>query len=394
MRTIHKLLLRNKKAGRVLLLLTSFGILAKPALAAGPPEPSIFSNPLALTLLSLMALLLIVIAVLANLLIGSADWKVQRKDNKQRSTTVNTMLVIGFMLLSPSLFAQDAAGSNTANTVQSIGGLSVSTFYVMASVIFLELFVILALLINTRFLIKSVKQQEAPAEAAAEAAVKKPTFTWWNKINRFKPVEQEADIDLGHDYDGIRELDNRLPPWWLWGFYITIVFAAVYLWRYHVSETAPLSQQEYEQSVARAEARIQEYLKEKGEAVNENSVTYLADAADLAEGKKHFINSCAACHKPDGAGEVGPNLADEYWIHGGDIKSIFRTIKYGVDGKGMASWQSVYSPKEIAQLASFVKSLHGTNPPNGKAAQGTLYKEEAAPAAPVADSADKKVAVK
>jgi len=394
MRTIHKLLQRNKKAGRVLLLLTIFGILAKPALAAGPPEPSIFSNPLALILLSLMALLLIVIAVLANLLIGSADWKVQRKEKKQTSGTVNTVLVIGFMLLSPSLFAQDAGTSTTASTVQSIGGLSVGTFYIMASVIFLELFVILALLINTRFLIKSVKQQDVAADAAAEVLVKKPTFTWWSKINRFKPVEQEADIDLGHDYDGIRELDNRLPPWWLWGFYITIIFSAVYLWRYHVSETAPLSEQEYEQSVVKAELKIQEYLKEKGEAVNENNVAYLSDAADIAEGKKIFINSCAACHKADGAGEVGPNLADEYWIHGGDIKSIFRTIKYGVDGKGMASWQSVYSPKEIAQLASFVKSLHGTNPPNGKAAQGTLYKEDAAPAAPIADSADKKVAVK
>ena len=120
MRTIHKLLLRNKQAGRVLLLLTTFGILAKPALAAGPPEPSIFSNPLAMILLSLMALLLIVIAVLANLLIGSADWKMQRKAKSKPGGAINAVLVIGFMFLSPSLFAQDGATSNSANTVQSI----------------------------------------------------------------------------------------------------------------------------------------------------------------------------------------------------------------------------------------------------------------------------------
>lgn len=389
MLTIHKLLKKNKKAGRIVLLLSVFGLLAKPALAAGPPEPSIFSNPLALTLLSLMLLLLIIIAVLAGLLLGAADWKLQKKDKKQTGTAVTSFMVTALLLISPSLFAQDDAGA-AVSTTESIGGLSVSTFYVMASVIFLELFIILALLINTRFLIKSVKQQQEPAVEEA-AVVKKPVFTWWNRINRFKPVEQEADIDLGHEYDGIRELDNRLPPWWLWGFYITIVFAAIYLWRYHVSETAPLSQQEYEQSVEQAKIRVEEYLKKKGESVNENNVTLITDAAALAEGKKHFISSCATCHREDGGGNVGPNLADDYWIHGGDIQSIFKTIKYGVDGKGMASWKGTYSPKEIAQLTSYIKSLKGTHPADAKPAQGVLYQEE--PAAPAADSAatEKKV---
>jgi cytochrome c oxidase cbb3-type subunit 3 len=110
--------------------------------------------------------------------------------------------------------------------------------------------------------------------------------------------------------------------------------------------------------------------------VNENTVTYLSGADDLAAGAKIYTTSCVACHNAKGEGGVGPNLTDDYWLHGGDIKSIFRTIKYGVDGKGMAAWQSVYSPKELAQVTSYVKSLVGTNPPNGREPQGVIYKEE------------------
>ena len=104
-------------------------------------------------------------------------------------------------------------------------------------------------------------------------------------------------------------------------------------------------------------------------------MTLLADASDLAGGAKIYTTSCVACHGAKGEGGVGPNLTDNYWLHGADIKDVFKTIKYGVDGKGMASWQSVYSPKQLAQVASYVKSLHGTNPPNGKEPQGVLVEE-------------------
>jgi cytochrome c oxidase cbb3-type subunit 3 len=196
-------------------------------------------------------------------------------------------------------------------------------------------------------------------------------------------MEQEADLDLGHDYDGIRELDNRLPPWWVYGFYVTIVFAVIYLWRYHVSHTAPLSKEEYEIAVQKADQKVQQYLKQKGETVDENTVTMLA-AADVAEGQKMFQISCVACHNQGGAGNVGPNLTDDYWLHGGDIKSVFKTIKYGFNA--MPTWQNTYSNKQIAQLSSYVKSLHGTNPPNAKAPQGELYKEEATSPKPTVDS--------
>lgn len=374
----------NKKTARILLLLTSMGLLSTPALAADKPAPSIFTNPLALTLIVLMGLLLIVIAVLANTLLGAADWKLKIR-KEQKNKVAKPLATLMLLLTASAAFGQDSEGA-VAATAQLIGGLSAGTFYVMASVIFLELAIILVLLINIRFLIRSTREKEAAGEAVPQAAgkavkLKESLGRLWSRMNSFKPAEEEKNLEMTHEYDGIRELDNRLPPWWLWGFYVTIIFAVVYLWRYHVAETAPLSEEEYRISVARAEAEVAEYLKKKGESVNENTVTYLDGADDLAAGAKFFASSCVVCHGAKGEGGVGPNLTDEYWLHGGDIKSIFKTIKYGVDGKGMAAWQSNFSPKQMAQLSSYIKSLAGTNPPGGREPQGVLYQEESVAAA-------------
>ena len=362
-----------------------------PAWAAGPPEPSIFSNPLAISLLVLMLLLLIVIGILANILVGAADYssRKRKKGNKQITASIITVL---FLLTGGSLYAQDAAPATVAAATKTIGGLAVSTFYVMITVLFLEFIIILGLLVNIKFLLK--KEKITTEDKAEEInIVKEPKISWWSRFNKFKPVEQEADIDLGHDYDGIRELDNRLPPWWLYGFYLTIVFAVIYLWRFHVSHTGPSSVEEYERSVVRAETRIQEFLKQKGEAVDEKTVTMLTASDELAAGKNIYMKSCAACHTDKGGGLVGPNLTDDYWLHGGDIKSVFKIIRYGYNA--MPQWQNQYSNKQIAQVASYIKSLKGTNPPNPKAPEGTLYKEEAVPEQPVTDSviSDKKMAM-
>ncbi|OJY92639.1 MAG: hypothetical protein BGP14_15125 [Sphingobacteriales bacterium 44-15] len=252
----------------------------------------------------------------------------------------------------------------------------------MLTIIFVEMLVILVLLINIKFLLK--KDVERVYEVTP--AKKEKTFQeWWAKLNKFKPIEQESSVELEHEYDGIRELDNRLPPWWLYGFYVTIIFGVVYLWRYHVAYSAPLSKEELEISIKNADAQVKAYLGKKGESIDENSVAVLTDAQDIAEGKKIFTSSCAACHKEDGGGMVGPNLTDDYWMHGGDIKSIFKTIRYGINA--MPQWQSTYSNKQIAQVASYVKSLHGTNPPGAKPPQGDIYTEGAATATPAADSA-------
>jgi len=346
--------------------------------AAGPPEPSPFSNPLAVTLVVLMLLLLIIIGVLGYILIGMADLKM-RKDKKKKTGPFAAALVSGFLLMpSTTLFAQDTAAAT--ETVSTIGGLSATAFYIMIAVIFLEMFIILALLVNIKLLLRTEKEKIQSAEE--KEMVKKTRLNWWDRFNKLRPVSQEAELDLGHEYDGIRELNNRLPPWWLYGFYVTILFAAIYLWRFHVSHTGPSSKEEYERSVARAEARIQEHLKQKGEAVDENSVTVLTEANDLDQGRLIYMKSCATCHKDNGAGDVGPNLTDDYWIHGNDIKSVFKVIRYGINA--MPQWQNTYSNKQIAQVASYIKTLHGTNPPNAKPPQGVLQKEEPAP---VADSA-------
>jgi len=367
---------------------------AQPVWAAGPPSPSVFSNPLALTFIILMILLLVIIAILGNILIGAADVKLKKK--KKSGAALATVITTLLLLASPALFAQDAAGTTTAATTgaKTIAGMSASTFYVMATVIFLELFIIIALLVNIKFLLKTEKDKIAAETETAEEKANK--LTWWDRFNALRPVTEESSLDLGHDYDGIRELNNRLPGWWLYGFYGCIIFAGVYLYRFHVSHTAPSSKQEYERAVAKADLELKDYLKQKGDAVDENTVTLLTSDADLAEGKSVFVKSCAACHLESGAGSVGPNLTDDYWLHGNDVKSMFKTIRYGINA--MPSWQSQYSNKQIAQVTSYIKSkLHGTNPANPKPPQGTLIKEEpaAAPAAPAADSAaqTKKIAM-
>jgi cytochrome c oxidase cbb3-type subunit III len=373
-----------------LLLLTS-----QPVWAAGPPAPSIFSNPLAVIFIILMLVLLIVIGILANIVIGAADVKLKRR--LALKTNKAGMLLTALLLSSSLLFAQDAGTGTVAGASKSIAGMEASTFYIMVTVLFLELLVIIALLINIKFLLKQEKAKLVAPVTAEEKVIaekeKANQLSWWDRFNKLRPVSQEAELDLGHDYDGIRELNNRLPPWWLYGFYLCIIFAVVYLWRFHVSHTGPSSKEEFEISIAKADLRVKEYLKKKGDAVDENTVKLLTSAEDIAAGKAIFLDpaKCPACHGADGGGNaVGPNLTDDYWIYGGNIKDIFKTIKYGTN-KGMRSWKDDLSAKQMAQVSSYVKSLVGTKPANPKDPQGDLYKEEAA--APVADTATKKPAM-
>lgn len=188
------------------------------------------------------------------------------------------------------------------------------------------------------------------------------------------PVENEDEILLEDDYDGIKELDNRVPPWFNLLFLITIIFAIYYLLDYHVFKTGKLQAQEYQEEMQAAAVQRAELIK-SGAFVNENTVTRLMDAESLNAGKDIFKTNCVPCHGPQAGGVIGPNLTDDYWIHGGGIKNIFHTIKYGVPAKGMISWQTQLNPKQIQDVASYVMSLHGSNPANPKAPQGTLYVE-------------------
>jgi cytochrome c oxidase cbb3-type subunit 3 len=198
------------------------------------------------------------------------------------------------------------------------------------------------------------------------------------RLTRTVKVEQEEDILMHHEYDGIRELDNVLPPWWLWLFYGTIAWSVVYVFNVHISGTWLHQADEYEQEMAQAKVDVEAYLAKAAASVDENSVTAMTDAGSLAAGKTTFVTYCKACHGENGEGNaVGPNLTDAYWLHGGGIRNVFTTIKYGVVEKGMQSWKKDLKPAEMQQVASYILSLQGTSPANAKAPQGELWKEPA-----------------
>lgn len=194
-----------------------------------------------------------------------------------------------------------------------------------------------------------------------------------------KPLEEEHVIVLDHNYDGIKELDNDLPPWWKYGFYASIVFAALYMVKYHVFN-GDTQIDELEADIAQAKIDIEEYKKTAKDLVDFTTVTVLVDASDINAGKTIFETNCVACHKADGGGGIGPNLTDKHWILGGGIKNVFKTISEGGrDGKGMISWKQSLKPSEMAQVASYILQFEGTTPAEPKAPEGDIWVSEDAP---------------
>ncbi len=200
----------------------------------------------------------------------------------------------------------------------------------------------------------------------------KKSLSW---LNRSVPIEKEEDIMFHHDFDGIKELDNRIPPWFSFLFYGSIAFAIIYMIVFHVIGDGNIQQNEYNIEMQQASFE-REMLIRSGAFINEETVTFENDAATISEGKEIFVKNCAACHANDGGGGVGPNLTDDYWIHGGGIKNIFKTIKYGVPSKGMISWQSQLDPSKMKAVASYVITLYRTKPASPKEPQGTIWKDD------------------
>ena len=226
--------------------------------------------------------------------------------------------------------------------------------------------------------------EERQAKYDADMALAKINqFKWfkdtYKKLLGSKPIEQEGEIVLDHNYDGIRELDNKLPPWWVYGFYATIIFAIVYMARYHIFDGIN-QDEEYQIAVAEAKIEIEEYKKTAKDLVDFNTVELLTEAGDLDAGKTIFVGNCVACHKASGGGGIGPNLTDDHWILGGGIKNVFKTISEGGRaGKGMVAWKSDLKPFEMAQVASYILSLHGTNPADAKEPEGEIWRDPLAP---------------
>jgi len=343
--------------------------------AASPASSSDIDYTLAYLLVVIMVLLLVIIWFLSKLLESSADYFVEKWKNEQRKNLNQTQksLMIGFFLL-VGLSSYAGNGILLAAT-DLISGLPASLFYLMVSLLFVEFVVVIVLAWQVWGLITSKLAKNV--EIDEEKEIKENRLTWWDKFNKFKPLSAEADLDLGHNYDGIRELDNKLPPWWLYGFYLTIIVGIIYFYRFSIAHTGPSSVQEYEASVEEANLAKNAFLKKSASGVDENTVALLKDETSIAAGMAAFKVSCSVCHGQKGEGVVGPNLTDDYWIYGGSIKDVFKTIKYGTN-KGMQPWKENLSAEKMAQVASYVKSLRGTNPPNAKEPIGSLYSEEVA----------------
>lgn len=206
----------------------------------------------------------------------------------------------------------------------------------------------------------------------------KPFKNFIHSLTQSVSIQQEDDIMLDHDFDGIKELDNKIPPWWNALFYGAIIFGIIYMIDYHVIGDGNVQENEYQQEIQAAALQL-ELLTKSGSLITEETVTVLADVGALAAGKDIFDKNCAACHGFGGEGIVGPNFTDEYWIHGGSIKNIFHIIAEGVPAKGMISWKSQLSSNQIQEVGSYILTLKGTNPPNQKAAEGEKWVEDVEP---------------
>lgn len=317
---------------------------------------------------------LIILLIIQIFVVRSLSSAIKTVSNSDIVTKSNNHLsgvwLIGGLLLSFQTYAQGVATSDSFINFSDTDIYILITLNVLLSVIVMWMYYQFKQILKFTGWIKQEKE--------------KSTSTWWNLehlLTRTVPIEKEASIQFEHEYDGIKELDNVLPPWWLWMFYTTLVFAVIYLIHYHISPIKALEnigfvgpgagQEElYKKEMEQAEKEKQAYLAQAALKVNEDNVIALTDASELSKGKEIFNTNCVVCHGQQGEGGAGSNLTDNFWLHGCSIKEVFKTIKYGVPAKGMIAWETQLSPLQIQQVASYVLSLKGTNPAGAKEPQG------------------------
>jgi cytochrome c oxidase cbb3-type subunit III len=348
-------------------------MLAQDAQAVVPATPASTYYALRYTLLATAILLMIIVIALTYVLNNLAtiylqDWKRDTKNTTKSIVGIGAML----SLMSQVAQAQDA----TAVTPSLTFGIDLAN---MPVDIYALMFAVLVEMIMVYGLVKSIfrllRQAEEEIQATDEPLV--PEKTFFQTINQTVAIEDEHTLDLQHDYDGIRELDNKVPSWWMMSFYASILFGVIYMIRMYGTQTLPTQLEELAEANKVAAIQKEAYLKLAANNVDENSVK-ISDATGIAAGKDLFKTNCVACHGSGGEGTVGPNLTDDYWLHQGGLKDIFYTIKYGWSEKGMKSWKEDFSPSQMADIASYVSTLRGTNPLNPKEKQGELWIESLA----------------
>lgn len=224
----------------------------------------------------------------------------------------------------------------------------------------------------TPFATPEEKARRKLAEQEAKALEKEKPSNF-SRLMGLKPLSEEKDLVMEHEFDGITELDNPTPGWFMVLFYGSIIFAIAYMFNYEVLGWGPNQDEEYAMELVAAEEAKLAFLSKPGNAknaVNENNMVQSTDAAVINAGMGFYKNRCSPCHGENGEGSVGPNLTDEFWLHGGGAADVFKTIKYGVPEKGMVSWEKSLSAQQISDLTNYILSLQGSNPPNAKAPEG------------------------
>lgn len=337
---------------------------------------SLFSSVLFWVMFMFILLLTLGIIAMTELVKGGASHR-NFRNKKKKENSSNTSKTIALLLsvtIGNSLLGQVTQDKISAEVPFDYWGMGSTAFISMSAVIVVEAIIFYVLyrtgiwLLRDETKIKPLEQKKS----------------WWKRSAVIKsmieatPAEEEQAILLDHDYDGIKELDNNLPGWWKYGFYLTILVAVVYLLHYHVLKTGYSSSEEYVQEQLAAEKQIAEYKKSTANLVDENTVVRLLDASSISAGHGVYLQNCVPCHGEFGEGKegLGPNLTDDYWMHQGGTANIFKSIKYGWTDKGMKSWEQDLKPLEIQQIVSWIQSIRGTNPPNAKAPEGELFLEE------------------
>lgn len=287
------------------------------------------------------------------------------------------LLVPAFTALLATANAQDAAAP-AASQPDFYNHFLANGLLIFAAMVIVGAFLVLLRLLNIMIKVQQIKiYQEQGLEAYQESVKGSERASFWKqqykRWTNVVPVEKEEEILFDHNYDGIRELDNSLPPWWVAMFVVTVVFAAIYLGYYHVSDAGPGSHEEYEAEILSAQEAIAAFQAKQADKVDEANLVPMEKDGDLAAGKTIYTTNCVACHGTLGEGGVGPNLTDKFWIHGGSIQNIYQTIKNGVPEKGMISWKAQLRPVDMHRVASYILKFQGTTPPNAKAPQGTEY---------------------
>lgn len=275
---------------------------------------------------------------------------------------------------SQSLLAQEAVPSGF-----SAMDSSELTILIVLGVVLGVIVLLLFLMIYLMSFMASVLRSEDPSLANEP--------TWWEsfkerfitgKVDEVGGKVEKEKMMADHSYDGITELDNFMPPWLQYVFIGTIIFAVFYFVNYSVLGIGKTGIEEYEEELRLEAIAAESRMANALASIDETNVIFDESAAALSGGKAIFNGNCAACHAQDGGGGVGPNLTDEYWLHGGSISDVFSIVKYGVVEKGMVPWEDQLSPEEIQQVSSYILTMQGTSPAAPKEPQGEIYTAEPA----------------